>query len=217
MNPSPKIRLHTFAKFDRGAKVRWLLHELGVAFEERVVDRAKKENESPEYLKMNPMGRVPVLEIDGTVFFESGAICTYLADLYPEKRLAPPMSNPRERAQYLQWMFFASATIDTIQTRIMVIEDIEEGSAVRIKKEAALMSDWRDALTSLDRALAKSGYLVGDRLTAADICVSYHLYRCTLWPELDVHLNDFTQVRNFLERMKQMPAAVRNEVFTQGG
>jgi glutathione S-transferase len=209
-------RLHTFAPFDRGAKARWLLHCLGIPFDDRQLDRKKKENESPEYLALNPQGRVPVLEFGDTVIFESGAICLYLADLHPEKGLAPKPTDAL-RPLYLQWMFFASATLDTIQTRIMVIEDIEEGSDLRNAKESALMQDWRDALEALDRALAEGPHLLGRRLSAADICVSYHLYRCTLWPELDTHIDSFPKVRDYLERMKRDPIAEKFGVFSQSG
>ena len=69
------IRLHSLVPFDRSVKARWLLNEMGVTYEDRLLDREKKEHESPAFLKLNPMGRVPVLEIGDKVLFESGAIC----------------------------------------------------------------------------------------------------------------------------------------------
>ena len=76
------VRLYGFAPFDRGAKVRWLLNEMGVKYEDRWMDPEKNEGKSPSFLKLNPMGRVPVAEIGDVVLFESGAICAYLSDLY---------------------------------------------------------------------------------------------------------------------------------------
>ena len=63
MLKTPKIRIHALASFDRSAKLRWLLTELGVPFEVRTLSRDAKENESPDYLKLNPMGRVPTVEL----------------------------------------------------------------------------------------------------------------------------------------------------------
>src|SRR4051812_13089818 len=199
-------RLHTLAPHDRGAKARWLLHELGVPFEDIHLDRANKEHESEAFLRLNPLGRVPVLQLGGTTIFESGAICLYLADLHSEKGLAPKLTDPL-RPEYLQWMLFASATIDPIQTRIMVIEDIPEDSDLRKQKESALIQDWRDALEAVDRALEKGPNLLGRQFTAADICVSYPLHRCTLWPELDIHIDERPRVRTYLERMRGNPIA----------
>src|SRR3954452_7513484 len=113
------IRLYGAASFDRGGKVRWLL-------------------------QLNPMGRVPVAEIGDQVMFESGAICAYLADLYLDKGMAPALTAP-ERTEYQKWMYFASATVDSIQSRIMIIEDIPPGDVQR-SKEKALQGELRDSL-----------------------------------------------------------------------
>lgn len=211
MTPSP-LRVYSFVPWDRGAKVRWLLTEMAVAFESRLLDRKTKENETPEYLRLNPMGRVPTLEIEGRVMFESGAICMFLADRFAERGMAPAPQAP-ERDKYLQWMFFASATLDVAQTRIMVIEDIPAGE-VQSTKQSILQSDLRDAMTALDQALGAGPFLVGSRFSAADICVSYHLYWCTLWPELNGIIQDFPRVTQYLERMKAMPSAVQADVFS---
>lgn len=206
------LRLHVLGTYDRGAKVTWLLTELGVPFERRVVPR--NEIDKPEYLKINPMGRVPVLQIGDQYMFESGAICTYLADLYPEKGLAPELSSP-DRPAYLQWMHFAQATLDTQQARIMVIEDIPTGE-VHEKKLMALQSDVRDAMETLDRALANGdgSFLVGRRLSAADIAISYHLYWLRMWPELDSQIQPYPRVTDYLDRMKQHPSAIAANVFS---
>jgi glutathione S-transferase len=208
----PMIRIHGAFTFDRGAKTRWLLTELGVPYEDRWLNLEAAENETPEYLKINPMGRVPAIEIGDTTLFESGAICAYLADYFQDGGLAPAIHSP-DRAKYEQWMYFAASTIDPIQTRIMIIEDIAEGE-VRAKKESALLQDFRDALHAMDQTLAKTSFLVANRFTAADICVSYHLYWTTLWPELDVIVLEFPRVGAYLQRMKEMPSAVKAKVFS---
>jgi glutathione S-transferase len=158
------------------------------------------------------MGRIPVLEIDDQFIVESGAICAYLGDLFADRGIAP-MINSSNRANYQQWMYFAASTLDAFQIRIMVIEDIPPGE-VQMTKLNALQSDLRDALTTLDRVFAKQSFLVDNHFTVADICVSYHLYWCKLWPELDSVIRDFPRIVAYLERMKAMPSAIQAKVFS---
>lgn len=213
-NTAP-IRLYGFATFDRSAKVRWLLTEMGIAFEDRWLDNEKKEQESPAFLKLNPMGRIPVAEIGEQVMFESGAICAYLADLHLDKGMAPALTAP-ERADYQKWMYFASATVDAIQSRIMIIEDIPPGE-VQKAKEKALQEELRDALAALDQALSKSSFLVGNRFSAADICVSYQLFWLRLWPELKTVMDSYPRVEAYLDRMVARPVAQSAKVFAYKG
>ena len=212
MKTTPPIRLYGIFPYDRSAKVRWLLTEMDVPYEDRWIDREKKEYESPEYLRVNPMGRVPAIEIGDIKMFESGAICAYLADLFPERGMAPPL-NSSERAEYLKWMFFAASTIDPFLGRIMIVEDIPAGD-VRAEKESALLDDYRHVVGVLDQHLAKRRFVVGERLTAADICLGYQLYWTTHWPEYETILRKFTTVLNYLDRLKSMPSAVKAKVFT---
>lgn len=208
----PQIRIHGAYPFDRGAKARWLLTELGIPFEDRWLNVEAKEHEKPEYLKLHPMGRIPVMQFGETTIFESGAICAFLADQLSDGALAPQLSSP-DRGKYEQWMYFAASTLDPVVARIMIIEDFPEGE-LRKTKETALFDEFRDALGAMDQTLAKSSYLVGDRFMAADICVSYHLYWTTLWPELDAIVREFPRVVSYLERMKKMPSAVTAKVFS---
>lgn len=206
-----KIKLYGFTSYDRSGKVRWLLEELGVDYADHWIDSKAKEHESESYLSINPLGRVPTIQIDDQVFFESGAICTYLADLYLEKGLAPSLNSPL-RSKYLQWIFLASATIDPFVARIMIIEDIPAGDLFT-KKESALFSDVRDVARHLNSVLEKNTFLLGDQFSTADICVSYHLNVCTLWPELKTILDEFPRLNSYLEKMKKRPAAEKSKVF----
>ena len=126
--------------------------------------------------------------------------------------MAPALDSPL-RTEYQQWMYFASATIDPIQTRIMVIEDIPAGE-YQVSKQAAVVSDLQDTLETLDQVLSKNSYLVGNQFTAADICVGYHLTWLKLWPELDVVYNQYPSINAYLERLQKMPSAVQANVFS---
>ncbi len=216
MTTSPaQLRLYGLAPYDRSAKIRWLLTELGITFENRWLDRDKKENESPEFLKLNPMGKIPVLQIGDQAMFESGAICAHLGDFYADRGIAPQPGSS-ERAEYQQWMYFASSTLDTFQTRVMIIEDIPAGE-VQSAKLSALQSEMHDAMMALDRTLSQNSYLVGNRFTVADMCVSYHLYWCKLWPELESVAKEFPNVTAYMERMVAKPSAVKAKAFSYEG
>ena len=176
-----QFRLNGLVPYDRSGKVRWLLTELGLEFENHWLDRKSQELDSPEFLRLNPMGRVPVLEFEGRAVWESGAICAYISDLYLDRGMAPKLDSP-DRALYQQWMYFASATLDVFQIQMMVIEDIPAGE-IHQTKLTALQESLQGAMAALDKTLSKSAFLVGDRFTTADISVGYHLAWLPLWPE----------------------------------
>jgi glutathione S-transferase len=86
-----------------------LLREIGAPFELALVDRAQGAQNSADYLKLNPHGRIPVLVDGGTVLFETAAIALYLCDMHPEAGLAPPVGT-QARAQFYKWMVYLTNT-----------------------------------------------------------------------------------------------------------
>lgn len=210
MASSESILIYGAASFDRGGKIRWLLTEMGLKYESRWLNPRKGEQESPAFLKLNPMGRIPVAEIDGKIMFESGAICTYLADLHLDKGMAPALTAP-ERADYLKWMYFASATVDAIHGKNDLLEEIPSSEA-RTAQMKELQDDLRGALEALDQTLSKSEFLVGNRFSTADICVSYQLFWLRLGPELKPVMDQFPRVEAYIDRMVTRPAAVSSKV-----
>ena len=208
----PLIRIHGVLPYDRGAKARWLLTELGVPFESHWLTREELMAGSPAYLRLNPMGRIPTLEFGDQVIFESGAICAFLADHFADSALAPALNSPL-RADYQKWMYFAASTLDPFQTRIMIIEDIPAGPVLSEKMEA-LVGEVRDAFGALEQALTHREYLIGGQFSAADICVSYHLYWLRLWPELKTLMDQSPRLTQYLDRIQTRKAAVEAKVFT---
>ncbi len=97
--------------FSRAATVIWMLEEVGVPYDLRFVDFRSNEQKSPELLAKNPMGKLPVLDDDGTVVTEVAAIGLYLADRYALGRLCPLPSDPA-RGAYLRWSLFAPSVIE---------------------------------------------------------------------------------------------------------
>lgn len=209
---SNMIRVYGALPFDRGAKARWLLTEMKVPFESHWLDLENGEMESPRYLEINPMGLVPAMKFGDQTLVESGAMCAYLADRFMDKKFAPALASP-ERPFYEQWMYFAHNTLDLIQTRMMIVEDIPAGK-IRDDKEAALYETLEKAMGFLERQLKKSEFLLGSSISAADICVGYHLYWLTLWPELKAKMQKAPKTLSYLAQLQKRPAAAEAKVFS---
>src|SRR5678810_707882 len=100
----------------------WLLEEIGVAFDVKTVDISKGEQKKPDYLKLNPAGKVPTLTDGKVVVSENPAIAIYLADRYSYGQLAPKIEDP-DRGAYLKWMVFSTAVVDPVAS--LHVQDID--------------------------------------------------------------------------------------------
>jgi glutathione S-transferase len=146
----------------RGRIARWMLEEVGQPYETVVLDYGTTMK-SPDYLAINPMGKVPAIRHGETVVTEAGAICLYLADAFPEAGLAPPATDPA-RGPYYRWTLFAAGPIEAAMTNkaldVVVPEDREAmagyGSMARV-------------LDALEGMLAGTDYVAGGRFSAADV------------------------------------------------
>jgi glutathione S-transferase len=148
----------------RSNRVLWLLAELGAPCE--LIKLAPEERKSAVHLARHPLGRVPALELDdGTVVFESAAICLQLADLHPEAGMIPPLGSS-ERALVYQWVLFAMTELEAPLYRWLreVAED---------PTNSASGDRFAEAAAALQRALEGRDWLLGDRFNVADvICAS---------------------------------------------
>ena len=184
----------------RASRPRWLLEELGVPYELVRLDRAGTK--TPDYLAVNPLGRVPSLVDGETVIFESTAIILYLADKFPEKKLAPALDAP-ERGPYLQWMVHAIAEIESPigaihrHTRTLP-EEKRIPALVELEKER-----FKTNLAALRPALAGKQFLFGDWFTAADVVVA----SCVGWGKLMGILTDEPVIEDYVRRCVARPAA----------
>jgi glutathione S-transferase len=109
------MKLYEFAP-TRSIRVRWTLQELGVDFEAVTVNMLSGEHRSPAFLKLNPAGKLPVLEDGNLVLTESVAIVLYLAEKYPAKGLMP--TDLGQRAQLYKWLMFAATELEQPLWRI---------------------------------------------------------------------------------------------------
>ncbi|MBN9599283.1 MAG: glutathione S-transferase family protein [Afipia sp.] len=140
----------------------WLMEETGQPYERVLTDISTGANKTPDYLAINPMGKVPAL-VDGDVTMaEAAAICAYVVDRYPQARLAPALDDPR-RAKYLQWLFFATGCIEPAILQAYLKFEIPTSTAA--------WGSTTQTFDVLDRALETGPWLLGDDFTAADVAV----------------------------------------------
>src|SRR5262245_35753237 len=95
----------------RSSIARWMLEEVGEPYDIKLLDLQKGENQASDYLAVNPMGKVPAIDHDGIVVTEAAAICTYLADTFPQAGLSVPVGDKR-RGPYLKWLFFGPSCVE---------------------------------------------------------------------------------------------------------
>jgi glutathione S-transferase len=182
----------------RGHIVRWMLEEVGQPYRTEVMEYGTSIK-SPEYLAINPMGKVPTLRHGGTVVTESAAICAYLADAFPTAGLAPAAGD-RLRGPYYRWLFFGAGPLEAAWTNQAL------GFTVPPERERmAGYGTFSTVLNVLEQALQRGAYLVGEGFTAADLYIG-----ANLGFGLDFGLVEKRPAFvNYVSRLKARPAAVR--------
>ncbi|MFI4976862.1 MAG: glutathione S-transferase family protein [Caulobacterales bacterium] len=155
----------------------WMLEELGLPYRMETRDLRKGENRNPDYLKLNPMGKVPTLMLGDVVVWENPAICMLLADRYGYGTLAPRIEEA-DRGAYLQWMVFATSVLEPARALREVNIDTPPGA-------------WGGGWGTMDQvtevligALRGRSFLLGERFSAADVMlgstISVSLFTNTL-------------------------------------
>ncbi|HDR9771025.1 TPA: glutathione S-transferase family protein [Burkholderia cepacia ATCC 25416] len=194
------MKLYGFAG-TRSQRALWGLKELDADFEFVSVNLLQGEHKRPEFLRLNPAGKVPVLVDGDLVIPESAAIVLYLADKYPEKALLPV--DPALRAQAYRWVMFAVTELEQPLWRITrhsFLYPPEKRSPADIE---LARDDFRTMAVILDKHLEGREFIVGDTLTVAD-CVTAYLIdwagECNL-------IESFPQLRAYLERLYARPNA----------
>ena len=147
----------------RGQTVRWMLEEVGAAYDTEILGYGDDGMKAEPYLAINPMGKVPAIAHKGKVVTEVAAICCYLADAFPEAGLAPA---PADRADYYRWIFFASGPIEAaFSNRAAGWEPTPE------RQRMFGYGNYDLAIGTLEKALTGKQYIAGDRFSAADLFV----------------------------------------------
>jgi len=112
----------------RSISAIWLLEEAGLPYERVLTDITTGAQKAPEYLAINPMGKVPGLKDGDAALGEAAAICAYIADRYPETNLAPAVTDPL-RARYLQWLFFSPSCIEPALIQLFTKLEVPSSTA----------------------------------------------------------------------------------------
>jgi glutathione S-transferase len=147
----------------RPLRVVWTLEELGRPYDIEVM--TYEEGRGAEHVARHPLARVPVIEDDDGVVFESAAICIHLADMHPDVGLMPPLGT-HDRALAYQWSIFAPAELEPplIEAAIFATAQPERAEKARNRFAAAA--------EAVGKSLGGDAYLVGGRFTVADVLIS---------------------------------------------
>lgn len=151
----------------RGNTVQWMLEEIGAPYRTEILDYGTTMK-SPDYLAINPMGKVPAIKHGDTVVTESAAICAYLADAFPEAELAP---LPSERGAYYRWLFFTASCFEQAWTN--------EAAGFHPTVEQQRMfgyGTYETTINTLIKAVKGRRYIAGDKFTAADVYVGRNIW-----------------------------------------
>jgi glutathione S-transferase len=182
----------------RGRIIRWMLEEVGQPYETVLLDFATSAK-APEYLAINPMGKVPAIKHGETVVTECAAICAYLADVFPQAGLAPPHGS-RLRGPYYRWLFFGAGPIEAAAgAKAMGWEAPDDRKAMLGYGSLA------DVANTLEGVLTGREHLAGDSFTAADLYVGAHLG----WGMQFGAFDKRPVFEAYVARLHARPAAVR--------
>ena len=159
----PELTLY-MNPMSRGRIARWMLEELGQPYQVKLLGYGPEMN-TPDYLALNPMGKVPTLTHGRAVVTEVAAICAYLADAFPKAGLAPKPGTP-EKAAYYRWLFFAAGPVEAAVSNQALGFEVppERGGMVGY-------GSYERMLKGLEHAVTRAPYIAGEAFTAADVYV----------------------------------------------
>lgn len=184
--------------YSRGRIVRWMLEELEVDYDV-VVKEYGESMKSPDYLAINPMGKVPALKHGSVIVTEVAAICAYLADRFPEKGLAPAPDSD-ERGAYYRWLFFVAGPLEMASTAKAFNWKIDAENAPIVG-----CGNLTDPANTLELVLQRGPYLCGDNFTAADLLAGSYIG----WEMMQKNLEERPVFREYVDRLESRPAAKR--------
>jgi glutathione S-transferase len=177
----------------RAAVAKWMLDECGAPHETVLVDLQKNEHKSPEFLKINPSGKIPAL-VDGEArLYENAAICLYLAEKFPEANLAPKVGDPR-RARYLTLMVYATSQLEpAMGDELLNLETPPSRGWTSFEKVKDV----------IEGELGDGKYLFGDWFTAADVMIGSMF----IWKRIWGRPRDRDRIEAYVDRLLERPAS----------
>jgi glutathione S-transferase len=194
------MRLYEFGP-TRSIRVRWTLQELGVPFESIIVNMMKGEHRSPEFLAVNPAGKLPALVDGDLVLNESVAIVLYLAGKYPVRGLLPP--DVVQRAEVDRWLLFTVTELEQPLWRISKHTSLYPENRRLAAEVPNARQDFRDMAAVLEEHMKDRSFVAGARVTVADLVLAYTLD----WANEAGLLGEFPRLRAYMQRMYERPSA----------
>lgn len=180
----------------RGRIVRWMLEEVGARYETEYLVYGGSMK-SPDYMAINPMGKVPAIVHGDQTVTECAAICAYLADAFPDAKLAPATDR---RGAYYRWLFFAAGPVEAAVTNkslgVLIPED---------RKMTAGYGNFEDMYATLVKAVSAAPYICGDEFTAADVYVGSQIG----WGLQFATLPHHEALATYFSRLAERPAHKR--------
>jgi glutathione S-transferase len=179
----------------RAAVAKWMLDECGADYQIVPIDLQKRQHKTPEFLRINPSGKIPAL-VDGTSrIFENAAICLYLADKFPEADLAPRLDAP-ERGRYLSLMVYSTSQLEpAMRDELLGVETLPQGG----------WTDFQTAQDVIEGELGDGAYLFGEWFTAADVMIgSIFIYK-RLWSGP----SERPKIEAYVDRLLSRPAVMQ--------
>lgn len=182
----------------RSSIALWMLEEVGQPFDLQVLDLKNGDNRQPDYLAVNPMGKVPALRHDDAIVTEVAAICCHLADAFPQAGLNIPIGQPR-RGPYLKWLFFAPGALEP------AMMDRAFKRAEAPPRAALGYGDYDTTMDVVAAAVTPGPFLLGDKFTAADVVIGSTLR----WGMAFKLIPERKEFVDYVARLVDRPAARR--------
>lgn len=194
------MKLYEFGP-TRSLRVRWMLQELDVPFEAIQVNLAAGEHKRPEFLKVNPAGKLPAFVDGDLVLNESIAIVLYLADKYANKGFVP--SDLKDRAEYYRWLLFTTNELEQPLWRIARNTNVYPEKERLAADIPLAVRDFTPMAGVVRDHLRGREFVAGDRVTAADFVLAYTLD----WANEAKLLGEYPELVHYMERMYGRPKA----------
>jgi glutathione S-transferase len=200
------MKLYSMVPQDCSGKVRWLLLELGIAFEDVKVSYKAGDLKTESYLAKNPIGQVPVLEDGPVTMYESFAIVAYLADKYNDKKLSPDPKALDKRSAYYQWLFFCANTAEGFFTRLQNLPSTT--TDYQAQWGTYTHDKVQKVMGAIEKQLQGKDYILGE-FSAVDTCMGYAIDSVIE----ESFVNDYPLTKAYYERLAKREACIKSEIF----
>jgi glutathione S-transferase len=192
----------------RARIVHWMLEEVGVAYQTELLRLDRGEHKKPEFLAINPMGKIPTIRHGEVVVTETAAICAYLADAFPAANLAPAATSAA-RGTYYRWLFFGAGCVEpALVDRMFDRPPVERPVALGY-------GSYEDTLRTLEQAVSKGKWILGEQFSAADVYIGSQIG----WGMLVKAIEPRPAFQEYVARCGERPAykraAARDQQYMQ--